>query len=165
MPKYLVTQCRDAIQYFIALIDADSIDDAHDKASDDKCAWIENGTHQLDDRDIPKDQIIEVANDHVLPHPRVQTVVWLLKIDTADDSPTAHIYEDEKEALQAFGAALSEYMSDKERSLYASDPRGAYQAILDREGGDFPNGHKIELEEHRLSVTPLTQPSRERPPT
>lgn len=157
MPKFRVTQTRDAIQYWIALLDADSIDDAHAKAHDDQCTWIENGVHQLDDREIPKDQIVEVPDDYVLPRPAVPTIIWLLRIDTADDSPSALIYADEPSALQAFGAALSDYMTDKERSLYARDPRAAHQAILDRKGGDFPYGHIVDLQEHRLMVTPLTK--------
>lgn len=157
MPLYHVTQHRDATQYWYALIRAESAEEAHSKAEADECQWIEGGTQQFDDREIPLDEICQVPDDYKLDRIEVGTIVWLLIIDNEDDDPSAQIFTDKSSALIAFEAALSEYMSDKERSLYAGNPVAAYHAILKRSDGRFPYGHRVELQEHRLMVTPITK--------
>lgn len=159
MPKFKVTQERDAIQLWHALIEAPDKIEAQAMAHDDQCDWIKGEVITYDDRAIPFEDIEAATDTDVLTEPKVRTRVWLLRIDNEDDSPSAHIYADQSAALIAFEAALAAYMTEEETALYAGNPQAAYRAILDREDGDFPYGHIVELEEHTLIVTPQSEDS------
>jgi hypothetical protein len=157
MPLFHVTQHRDATQYWYALIRAETAEEAQTKAESDDCEWIDGGTQQFDDREIPLDEICQVPDAYILDRIEIPTIIWLLMIDNENDDPSAEIFTDHASALIAFEAALSEYMSDKERSLYAGNPVAAHHAILKRSHGRFPYGHRVELQENRLMVTPITK--------
>jgi hypothetical protein len=47
-------------------------------------------------------------------------------------------------------------MTAEERRKFSGNPEAAYEAILEREGGDLPYGHVCRLEKHRLNVYPVT---------
>lgn len=154
MPKYLVTQRRDAIKCYLALITAQTPQEAQALALDDQCHWIPDCTHDLDDREIRLDEIERVAHDHAITRARVNTTVWILHIDNGNDSPSAELYADKITALIAFEAALAPYMTTQERTRFAGNPQSACRAILDHNDGDFPYGHVCRLDEQTLRITP-----------
>ncbi len=57
MAKFKVTQLRDATQYYTAVIEAETKEEAQAKAEADECEWIDGGCQQFDDREIPLDEI------------------------------------------------------------------------------------------------------------
>jgi hypothetical protein len=155
MPRFLITQKRDATKYWLALIDADTKAEAHRKAEDDDCEWIEGHCEEFDDREIPIDEIEQVDTDYKITPDPLRARIWKLRIDNADDSPSTQIYGDEPSALIAFEAALTPYMTGDEPTRFAGDPRAAYDAILARdEDGEFPYGHIVELTDQIILVTP-----------
>ncbi|WBT37980.1 hypothetical protein [Hyphomicrobium sp. DMF-1] len=157
MPRYRVTQYRDARQIFAAIIPADSSEAALALAEGDNCHWIPGDTHALDERDIPFDEIQELDDLSVVLEPgTIPTKIWLLHIDDGDNEPSVDIFSHKPSALIAFEAALTPYMTGEERRTFSGDPEAAYESILKREGGDLPYGHVCRLDEHRLSVYPAT---------
>lgn len=95
MPKFFVTQHRDAIQYWCAIIDADSREEARDMALNDDCKWIDGGTDQFDDREIPIEGIEQVDDDAIIVRHTIGPIVHILTIKHKKGSDvTAHVSED-----------------------------------------------------------------------
>jgi hypothetical protein len=157
MPRFRVTQNRDAHQIFTAIIPADSKEAAFALAETDTCCWIPGDTHTLDEREIPFGEIKELDDCSLLLEPgTIPTKIWLLHIDDGDNEPGVDIFSHKPSALIAFEAALTPYMTAEERRKFSGNPEAAYEAILEREGGDLPYGHVCRLEKHRLNVYPVT---------
>lgn len=157
MPRYRITQYRDAHQIFTAIVPADSKEAALALAEADKCHWIPGDTHTLDDREIPSGEIQELDDFTLVLEPgTIPTKIWLLHIDDGNNEPSVDVFSHKPSALIAFEAALSDYMSAEEHLQFAGNPEAAYQAILEREDDDFPYGHVCRLEEHRLNIYPAT---------
>lgn len=156
MPKFKITQHRDATQLFHAIIEADSKMDALAAAHEDECTWIRGDVLIYDDREIPLEEIEPMPETGgLLQPPSVSTRIWVLRIDTERDNPSAEIYADEPSALAAFEQALQDYLTPAQRRLFAGNPRAAYDEIIAAEDGDFPYGHCIELDEQLITVTPI----------
>lgn len=155
MPKFKVTQHRDATQLWHAIIDAPTKEDAQAAAHDDECTWIRGDVLLYDDREIPLEEIEPAPEAATLLPPPVRTRVWMLRIDTANDSPSADLYTDEAAALAAFEYALQDYLTPEQRRQYAGNPRAAYDEIVSADDGDFPYGHIVELDEQLITVTPI----------
>lgn len=153
MPRFHITQHRDATQFWYALIDASSKAEAHRRAEADDCIWIAGPTTQCDDRRIPLDEIVRVDDDFTLLPRTVRTRIWLLTLDNGSDEPSTDIYSLRSSALIAFEVALSPYLSPEERETYKGDPIAASRILEDRTGG-FPYGDICRLSEHTLEVIP-----------
>lgn len=157
MPRYRVTQYRDARQIFTAIIPADSFEAALALAEGDNCHWIPGDTHTLDDREIPFGEIEELDDFTLVLEPgTIPTKIWLLHIDDGDNETSVDIFSHKPSALIAFEAALTPYMTGEEHRKFSGNPAAAYEAILEREGGDLAYGHVCRLEEHRLNLYPAT---------
>ena len=77
MPRYRVTQYRDAHQIFTAIIPSDSKEAAFALAEADTCCWIPGDTHPLDDRNIPFGEIEELDDFSLVLEPgTIPTKIW-----------------------------------------------------------------------------------------
>lgn len=118
MPKFKVYQERDAIQHYVAVIEADDKAHARELAHDDQ-EWLDDGVTNLDDREFPIDRIEQVADDYeVPPKPKLTGAdcEWIaggleMLISIAKDSGTL---SDAEELLGAMGRFQAWYAANKE---------------------------------------------------
>lgn len=154
MPKFLVTQNRDAMKYWLAVIEADSPEEAKRKAEDDECEWVDGGCDQFDDRDIPLDEIEECDDDYVIGPHTVKGKVWVLRVDTNWNGCSHDVYANEKIAQQALWDVLECYLSIEEREQFSGLRRGtaAYDYLMAKHNGELPNGDVVCMEEHEIEL-------------